>query len=89
MKRLPTLKISHKLTLGFLGLILFPLLLLIIYNFSTYADQSARQLTESGQYVLGTLESNVNEKLDIRVGIHGFCFLSFWNMGPPLARGNP
>lgn len=64
MKRFPTLKISYKLTLGFLGLTLFPMLVLILYNFSRYTEQSSRQIAESGRYVLHSLETKVNEKLD-------------------------
>ena len=58
------MKISHKITLGFLALILLPLVILLTYNFSSFTKQSNEQLIQNGNYILGNMEQDVNEKLD-------------------------
>lgn len=58
------LKISHKMILGFLGLIALPFTLLLICNFASFATQYEHQLTQNGQYMLGMVVRDVNEKLD-------------------------
>lgn len=63
-QKLGNLKISHKLTLGFLILIVFPLFLLWFYNFRSFTEQSNQQLVQSGKYILDSIEQDVNEKLD-------------------------
>ena len=63
-QKLGNLKISHKLTLGFLILIVFPLFLLWFYNFRSFTEQSNQQLIQSGKYILDSIEQDVNEKLD-------------------------
>lgn len=61
---LSRLKISHKVILGFLGLIAFPFTLLLVCNFASYAVQYDQQLTQNGQYLLGMMTRDVEEKLD-------------------------
>lgn len=55
------MKISHKITLGFLALILLPLVILLTYNFSSFTKQSNEQLIQNGNYILGNMEQDVNE----------------------------
>lgn len=54
------MKISHKITLGFLALILLPLVILLTYNFSSFTKQSNEQLIQNGNYILGNMEQDVN-----------------------------
>lgn len=63
-EKIGSLKISHKLTLGFLTLIVCPLLMLWFYNFHSFTEQSNQQLVQSGNYILNSIEQDVNEKLD-------------------------
>ena len=42
------MKISHKITLGFLALILLPLVILLTYNLSSFTKQSNEQLIQNG-----------------------------------------
>ena len=58
------LKISHKIVWAFLGLIAFPFSLLLMWNFGSFAVQYEQQLSQSGQYMLGMVVQEVNEKLD-------------------------
>ena len=58
------LKISHKIVWAFLGLIAFPFSLLLLWNFGSFAVQYEQQLSQSGQYMLGMVVQDVNEKLD-------------------------
>ena len=58
------LKISHKIIWAFLGLIAFPFSFLLLWNFGSFAVQYEQQLSQSGQYMLGMVVQDVNEKLD-------------------------
>lgn len=58
------LKISHKVILGFLGLIAFPFTLLLVYNFGSFASQYEQKLTQNGQHILSMVTRDMNEKLD-------------------------
>ena len=58
------LKISHKIILGFLGLIALPLSLLLTFNFFSFTAQYEQRLTQSGGDMLGIVVQDINEKLD-------------------------
>lgn len=58
------LKISHKIILGFLGLIALPLSLLLTFNFFSFTAQYEQRLTQSGRDMLGIVVQDINEKLD-------------------------
>lgn len=57
-------KISHLLTAGFLGLVVVPFLLLVVYNLLSFTKQANEQLLQDGNYVLHSIEHNIGEKLD-------------------------
>ena len=58
------IKISHLLTIGFLGLVLVPFLFLIFYDLHFFTKQANEQLLQDGKYILQSMEQNINEKLD-------------------------
>lgn len=65
MKNFPwKVKISHLLTAGFLGLVVVPFLLLVVYNLLSFTKQANEQLLQDGNYVLHSIEHNIGEKLD-------------------------
>lgn len=58
------IKISHLLTVGFMGLVVVPFLLLVFYNLHSFTNQANEQLLQDGNYILQSMEQNINEKLD-------------------------
>lgn len=58
------IKISHLLTVGFMGLVVVPFLLLVFYNLHSFTNQANERLLQDGNYILQSMEQNINEKLD-------------------------
>ena len=58
------IKISHLLTVGFMGLVVVPFLLLVFYNLHSFNNQANERLLQDGNYILQSMEQNINEKLD-------------------------
>ncbi len=65
MKRVSRrVKISHLITAGFMGLVAAPFLFLVFYNLHSFTRQANEQLLQDGNYILHSMEQNINEKLD-------------------------
>lgn len=58
------MKISHLLTAGFMGLVAAPFLFLAFYNLHSFTKQANEQLLQDGNYILHSIEQDINEKLD-------------------------